>query len=165
MWFEQITNWIIENINKPLPIVGVSLVAILFFAWKIFASSSFGKKQLKEYRIKFEQTASSFIELKNDFDAKKAEYESKIAELESFYEEKLAQSTAYDNRLEKLLIDICEYLPNKNIKVLIEQFKTENHETILEDIKKEVESTFESRIKALEDKQHEEKVDSSTTEE
>ena len=62
--FDQIWAWL----NQPLPIVGVSSIVLGFTIWKIFISTSFGKKCVAELEKKFN-------ELKADYEAKLKEAE------------------------------------------------------------------------------------------
>lgn len=53
LWKEQttyITECVINFINKPLPIIGVSTGVVLFFIYKCFISTKYGKKAINEYK-------------------------------------------------------------------------------------------------------------------
>lgn len=53
VWKDQttyITECIINFINKPLPIIGVSIAIIGFFVFKCFVATRFGKKAINDYK-------------------------------------------------------------------------------------------------------------------
>ncbi|MBR1985032.1 MAG: hypothetical protein IKA31_04750 [Clostridia bacterium] len=61
------TRTFINNVwaflNKPLPIVGVTTIAVLFFIWKVVVATNYGKKKLQELNEEKEK----IIKEKNDF--------------------------------------------------------------------------------------------------
>ena len=61
------TSTFINNVwaflNKPLPIVGVTTLAVLLFLWKVIISTNYGKKKLQE----LEREKQEIIKEKNDF--------------------------------------------------------------------------------------------------
>ena len=68
------TAW--DWLNEPLPIVGVSTLMILIFAWQVFKNSSFGKKQLLELR-RMHDDANKLV------DSIKKEKDTQVAVLEA----------------------------------------------------------------------------------
>ena len=53
LWKEQtkeIVATVIDFINKPLPIIGVSIAIIGLFVFKCFVATRYGKKAINEYR-------------------------------------------------------------------------------------------------------------------
>lgn len=107
-------------LNKPLPIVGVSLLMIFFFVWRMFAVSSYGKKQISEFQRRTDAISDQFKMLLKD-------YENRLEsqrELISIYEQKL-------KRIEDFTLYICELSRNDRIKKLgksyIEKLEGENH--------------------------------------
>lgn len=96
-----------EWVNKPLPVVGTSVLMIIILLWKIFASSSFGKKQLKQFKERTQIVETDFETLKQTsqetIDAYKAELEQMEKKLEEY----------------RLLIKkVCETIPNKKVKAI-----------------------------------------------
>lgn len=105
---EPVTEWIKsawEWMNNPLPIVGVSLIAVLVFLWRFLSSTSFGKKALKKLSADFEETKKSTSE---QLEAYRAENERMKAELAS-REEELAM-------LQATLGVVCSTSRNKQVK-------------------------------------------------
>lgn len=101
-----------DFLNAPLPIVGVSLLIILIFAWKVFASSSFGKKQLRKLN-------DHFANLKNDWENEKKELEDKKQALEN-------EVKSWEERfkaLESDILEICDKSYNQRLKSLGERIK------------------------------------------
>jgi energy-coupling factor transporter transmembrane protein EcfT len=96
-----------EWLNKPLPVVGTSVLMIIILLWKIFASSSLGKKQLKQFKERTQIVETDFETLKQTsqetIDAYKVELEQMQHKLEEY----------------RLLIKkICETIPNKKVKAI-----------------------------------------------
>ena len=57
-------NYFIELLNKPLPIVGVTTLAVLVFVWKVVISTNYGKAKLHEYdlkRLEIEKEHQEFV--------------------------------------------------------------------------------------------------------
>lgn len=67
-----VTYWV-ELLNKPLPIVGVTTLAVLIFLWKVIITTNYGKSKLAQYekakqdilneKEKFVESANSQIAL------------------------------------------------------------------------------------------------------
>jgi len=68
-----------EYLNKPLPVIGVSLVVVGLFLLRLFASSSLGKKQINTLKEKISDNEQKTKELVNTLteqkDALKCELE------------------------------------------------------------------------------------------
>lgn len=112
---EPVTDWIRsawEWMNNPLPIVGVSLIAILVFLWRFLSSTSFGKKALKKLNADFEETKKS---TSKQLEAYRAENEKMKAELAS-REEELAM-------LQATLGVVCSTSRNKQVKEAYQALK------------------------------------------
>lgn len=88
----------ISVLNQPLPIVGITVGALLIFIWRLIISLNYGKKTLETYNSKLleiEQAKKEFFENAN----------AKINELEQ------------DNQaLRSQLSAACELSTNKKIK-------------------------------------------------
>ena len=102
-------------LNQPLPIVGISTIMVLFFAFKVFASSSFGKKQIKKIN---EELARA-----------KQEQEESNTELEKLKQEILDICRDYKTNSDKeeenrqaFFEELCRLIPNKKVKELYEKY-------------------------------------------
>ena len=88
----------ISVLNQPLPIVGITVGALLIFIWRLIISLNYGKKTLETYNSKLleiEQAKKEFFEKAN----------AKINELEQDNQELRSQLGA-----------ACELSTNKKIK-------------------------------------------------
>ena len=107
-------------LNEPIPIVGVSTLMILIFAWQVFKNSSFGRKQLLELKRLGNDT-------KDTIEAVRAEKDTQIANLQS-------QVEYLSGELEKFRNNVAEALmlvPNKKVKELGEKINgKEREETV-----------------------------------
>ena len=108
-------NWL----NKPLPVVGVSTLMILFFAWKVFANSSFGKKQINELKTELENVNRA---TKNE----RLSLETQIAYLEREIEQ-LRQDVETEKRVSAEAYAVS---PNKKIRAIGVKYYGERKETI-----------------------------------
>lgn len=98
------TRTFINNVwaflNKPLPIIGVTTIAVLFFIWKVVVATNYGKKKLQELNEEKEK----IIKEKNDF-VNKAN-----SELQKCYNK--------INDLRHELANACNLSTNQKIKAL-----------------------------------------------
>ena len=112
-------DYIVEILNKPLPIIGITTGAVLLFVWKIIISSNYGKAKIKEY----EQKVNEIEQAKKDFEETANE---KVNEMKEKYEKLKAQ-----------LIHACELSTNQKIKNFGKELLEYGKETINSDTKEE----------------------------
>lgn len=85
-------------LNKPLPIIGVTTLAILVFVWKVVITTNYGKKKLEQYDNKVQELKQA----KEDFEKQANET---IAELKTKCE-----------KLKSQIAHACELSTNQKIK-------------------------------------------------
>ena len=100
---DVLTNiWAI--LNTPLPIVGVTTVAILLFVWKIVVRTNYGKKAIadikEEYQAKYDQ-------LKAEKDVLEKEREENKEQIEN---------------MKECIVELCSLIPNKKVNDLGDKF-------------------------------------------
>lgn len=69
LWKEQTTyifECIIDFINRPLPIIGVSIAIIGLFVFKCFIATRYGKKAINEYKEENRVLKERIEQIKND---------------------------------------------------------------------------------------------------
>lgn len=69
LWKEQTTyifECIIDFINRPLPIIGVSIAIIGLFVFKCFVATRYGKKAINEYKEENRVLKGQIEQIKND---------------------------------------------------------------------------------------------------
>jgi len=102
------TRWFFEQawamLNNPLPIVGVTALAVLIFLWRVVIATRFGKGALKE--------------IKDEYEAKYAEFEAE----KEHYEQELKDMNNKFNELKDNLARLCDVIPNKKVKDLAKEF-------------------------------------------
>lgn len=107
VWKEQTTyifECIIDFVNKPLPIVGVSIIIVGAFIYKCVVASRFGKKAINEYKQENDN-------LRHEID----KYKELVNETLKDYESALNQAK---NELGELKEDVASAFElNKNYKV------------------------------------------------
>ena len=107
-------NYFVDLLNKPLPIIGVTTLAVLLFIWKVIISSNYGKAKLLEYEKERQELKREHKEFVDDAD-------SKINEL-------LAKNEQLRNELAK----VCALSTNKKINEFgkaLENYGKENETT------------------------------------
>ena len=107
------TAW--EWLNKPLPIAGVTTITICLFLWRVFVSTSFGKRQISEFKRQVE-------EIKEEYNLKDIEKNKVIAELKDKNEQLALRIGELEDFIEKMVV----LIPNKKVKQLGEQFYGES---------------------------------------
>ena len=88
--FKKCLDYLIEIINKPLPIIGITTGTLLLFIWRLIVSTNYGKKKIKSY------------------DEKLHEIKTANAEIEKLKSENV--------KLRGRLVEICSLSANKKIK-------------------------------------------------
>lgn len=138
--FDQIWAWL----NQPLPIVGVSSIVFGFTIWKIFISTSFGKKCVAELEKKFE-------ELKADYEAKLRQAEKEKAEALACKEQTTDMLASFkeeiDTYAEQLAV-ACETSPNKNVQAIANTIRNKKQEidTIYAEKSSELSQSVDEKI-------------------
>lgn len=107
-WIQRAWDWL----NQPLPIVGISVIAILIFAWRVFVTTSYGKKAIKKLTALSEETKTSASEA---LEQAKAEKEALQKELEEMREEV--------EQAREVLTAVCEQSRNAKTKALADRLK------------------------------------------
>lgn len=158
-WWEVVVNWIADFFNQPIPIIGCTIAGLGTVAWKLLSQTSFGKKIISDIKKSFADLLESFNTLKISFDKTIEENEAKIKQLKEDYERYIAELQAKKDNLETLVVAVCEHINNVKIKELLEQYKSQNKEdllnTLLNNKEQEVRSELEGRIAALEERLNE----------
>lgn len=91
-------KYIVEFINRPLPIVGVTVAAVLVFVFKIIVSTNYGKKRIGEYEANMNQ-------MKEDYEAFK-----------QFIKEEKNKLAKLNDETRNQLAIACQLSTNKKIK-------------------------------------------------
>lgn len=105
---QPVAEWIMkawEWCNQPLPIVGISLVAIIVFLWRVFVSTGYGKKTIAKLTALSEETKANSEKALEDAKRENAELKKELADMQ----EQLALAT-------NVLSKVCETSRNKAVK-------------------------------------------------
>lgn len=78
---QQVIAKVVEYINKPLPIVGVSILILAGFVYKCIIATRFGKKALKEYQNALDETKRELAEKQKEIDTTLKDYKITLEEL------------------------------------------------------------------------------------
>jgi len=123
---------VVEYINTPLPIIGVSILVVGVFAYKIISTTSIGKKGLGTLKSDFSKVQNTMKEYDALIKEKIAELEKKEKEIKGILD---GYSTEIDTLTDKLA-KVCETSPNVKIKALGYEIKGEIKEIKQETIEK-----------------------------
>jgi len=93
-WINQVIDWL----NKPLPIIGVTTLALLIFVWKVVITTNYGKSKLLAY------------------DNKVKELEHAKEEFELAANEKIKDLENENKELKGFICHVCELSTNQKIK-------------------------------------------------
>lgn len=107
-------KYIVEFINRPLPIVGVTVAAVLVFVFKLIVNVNYGKKRIGEYEANMNQ-------MKEDYETFK-----------QFIEEEKNKLAKLNEETHNQLATVCQLSTNKKIKDFGKELnheKTINSET------------------------------------
>ena len=106
------TECVIDFINRPLPIIGVSLVVVLIFVYKIIVATRFGKKALNTYQNELNKAQREL-----------EEYKLSIKEEIALYKAKIDEYKQYNEQVKGYVVDLCELSHNVKVKQLGEKIK------------------------------------------
>ena len=130
LWKDQttyITECIINFINKPLPIIGVSTGVVLFFIYKCFVSTKYGKKRINEFKEENDNLRHEIAEYKQIVDLALNNCENSVNELKNDIQE-----------TKEYIIEGFELNKNIKVKEIAQKMRgVENEETIDSDTEKE----------------------------
>ena len=97
-------EYVVDLLNKPLPIVGITVGAVLIFLWKVIVATNYGKKQIasleKQYKEKYEQLKSE----KEKLEQEREENKEQIRNIENSF------------------VELCAIFPNKKVNDFGENF-------------------------------------------
>lgn len=105
------THGLVDFINKPLPIVGISLAIIGAFVLRLVAMSSWGKKQ-----------ASLFSEKTDTLKKELEEEKCNLIAQQKILEESLKEKEEEIKGLEKFVCELCSKIPNKKVQNYIKEY-------------------------------------------
>ena len=91
-------NYFVDLLNKPLPIVGVTTLAVLIFVWRLIVSTNYGQKVISG--------------LRQELNSIKAEHEQYKIDSENQKQELINEN----NALRQDIANICELSTNQKIK-------------------------------------------------
>ena len=124
-----------DFINRPLPIVGVSILTGGFLIWKIIDSTPIGRKGYNAIK-------EDFIKEKDKINGYKQVAEEKLEQVEKLSQEQIDILSNYSQQIDNLcdnLVKVCETSPNSKIKAIGEEIKS-NQGAIKEDLHDKLEN-------------------------
>lgn len=96
------------TLNTPLPIVGVTTVAILIFLWQVIVKTNYGKKALAKIQKEYEEKYNALLEEKEKIMIEKENNQKEIEYLRS------------------RIIDVCKTIPNVKVNKIGQDIEQEN---------------------------------------
>ena len=100
-WIKQAWEWC----NQPLPIVGISLITIIIFLWRVLVSTNYGKKTIKKLQTIADDTKTATDKTLEEMRAENDSYKKQIENMQTQIE--LAKG---------VLSQVCTSSRNKQVK-------------------------------------------------
>ena len=107
-WIKQAWEWC----NQPLPIVGISLITIIIFLWRVLVSTNYGKKTIKKLQTIADDTKTATDKTLEEMKAENESYKKQIEDMQTQIE--LAKG---------VLSQVCTSSRNKQVKELADMLK------------------------------------------
>lgn len=105
---------VVEYLNRPLPIIGVSLITLFVFIYTLYSKTSFGKKQINEAKEEVKELKSKV----NSYKEVIAEYKDQN---ENYQNEVNIVVNGANERIDYLceqMVAICDKIPNAKVNAL-----------------------------------------------
>lgn len=141
-------NKVWEFLNKPLPIVGISVLMILFIVLKFISTTSVGQKAIKEFKRKYDDLTSEYNHLKLEYKQFKESVDSQIAELTENYETRLNIALAQFDYFESSIFSVLDKIPNAKVQSELKIFK-EGYEEKKKEVGLLVNADIETKFKEI----------------
>lgn len=136
---KQILATLVDYLNRPLPIVGVSSLVLAGLIWKIFQSTGYGKKAIAKMKEEYELEKKQVHE---DYEKQKLEYTTII----SMYEKE-------NDLILDSMTQVCDAIPNKKVKEIAIKLK-DDVSKVKTELKTEFNKIVDSNVQlVLESKQ------------
>ena len=124
---KEFTQNVIDLLNKPLPIIGVSTGVVLFFIYKCFVSTKYGKKRINEFKEENDNLRHEIAKYKQTVNLALNNCENSVNELKNDIQE-----------TKEYIIEGFELNKNIKIKEIAKKMRgVEDEETIKSDTEKE----------------------------
>lgn len=104
---KQFFTSVYDILNRPLPIVGVTTLAVLFFIWKIVFATRYGKKALEKVEQKYQEKYEQLVKQKELVD------------------NSIKESKEIGDKLTNGFINLCDIIPNVKVNKLGESIRKE----------------------------------------
>lgn len=108
---KSILDSVIDYVNRPLPVAGVSIGLFGSIILKILSTTTYGRKNVADAKAQYEEDSSKA----------KAEYE--------LYKTELKETVS---GMKEVILKICETSPNKKIKEIGVSYEEECKEVVTE---------------------------------
>lgn len=114
-------NKVVEWLNQPLPIVGVSIIVVGGTIYKLLSQTSIGKKKIEQIKEIVSNSNESIEQYKIALETYKSLAESELNAKEQEIQE-----------LKAFIQKVCETIPNKKVNELVKELisEYEREETI-----------------------------------
>lgn len=96
--FIECINLVWDLLNKPLPIISMTTIALLFFLYKCFVTTKYGKKALEQVMKEKDQLKREHAQFVNDAN------------------EQISELKKENEKLKGYIAHICELSTNQKIK-------------------------------------------------
>lgn len=121
----QIQDVVVDYINRPLPIAGVSVATAAILIWKIFSATKYGKRKIAEMKAEYERE-------KTDLVSQNEAYKNICTGVLGCFGKEL--DVVFDS-----VSKVCNASPNKKIKEIGNQLTTQ-----VTEVRKDLKDKYES---------------------
>lgn len=139
---------VIEYINKPLPIVGISLATIFVFIYTIYSKTSFGKAQINQAKAQVKELEQEI----NKYKTYIYEIENKVVDYENEINIVVNGANQRIDFLCEKIVELCEKVPNAKVNALGNEIKDQyaDKKAITNDYVMGAKAYSEEQVKELE---------------
>ena len=110
---------VIEYINRPLPIVGISLATLFVFIYTIYSKTSFGKAQINQAKAQVKELEQEI----NKYKTYIYEIENKVVDYENEINIVVNGANQRIDFLCDKIVELCEKVPNAKVNALGNEIK------------------------------------------
>lgn len=139
-----------NNMNQPVPLIGISFGTALLFFFVVFSKTTMGKKSLDTLkngieiaRDETQKAKDTLVETKKAMNEYVEAKEQEVKELTENYKIMIDGARKEARAYKDFMVEVCKEINNVNVQKKVDEFIEENKESVYEDVSSIVESARE----------------------